>query len=204
MKHLVRPSTLWPVVRCLAVAALSIPGATAPIGAQTPAPIVVESPTLVAGQMMPRTYSPDGRNASPPITWRGLPSGTREIVVICEDHGAGNPPPWVHWLVYNIPGNATGLPEGLPIDPRDPMPASLAGAVHGDNGWGLPMYRGPAPPAGRTNTYQFVVYALDQRLNLAPGLTRAEVLAAIEGHVIGKGEIAALYTRQPMTSPSGL
>lgn len=164
--------------------------------------ITVESPTMTAFETMPRDYSPDGRNLSPPLTWSNLPEGTRQIVVICEDHGAGNPPPWVHWLIYNIPGTATGLPEGLPIDRRTPMPAELAGAVHGDNGWGLPMYRGPAPPLGNINHYRFVVIALDQELNLPPELNRAQVLEAIEGHVIGEGEMVPIYQRQPMDSPA--
>jgi len=157
---------------------------------------------MTTAEVMPRDYSPDGRNLSPPLTWSNLPEGTREIVVICEDHGAGNPPPWVHWLIYNIPGTAQGLPEGLPIDRRTPMPPELAGAVHGDNGWGLPMYRGPAPPIGNTNHYRFVVIALDEALDLPPELTRAQVLEAIEGHVIGEGEMTPIYQRQPMSSPA--
>jgi Raf kinase inhibitor-like YbhB/YbcL family protein len=174
----------------------------APAGAQEIQRIVVDSPTMRPFEAMPRDYSPDGRNLSPPLVWSNLPQGTRQIVVMCEDHGAGNPPPWVHWLIYNIPGNATGLPEGLPIDSRTPMPAQLAGAVQGANGWGLPMYRGPAPPLGNTNHYRFVVIALDAELNLSPGLNRAQVLEAIEGHVIGEGEMVPIYQRQPMDSPA--
>lgn len=174
-------------------------------GAQTFSPdlprIVVESPTMVTGQTMPRDYTPDGRNLSPPLAWRDLPPGTEQIVVICQDHGAGNPPPWVHWLIYNIPGTADGLPEGLPIDPAAPMPAGLEGAVHGANGWGLWMWRGPAPPAGNVNHYHFLVLALDTALDLPPGMTRAEVLRAVDGHVIGVGDLVPHYQRQPMSSP---
>jgi Raf kinase inhibitor-like YbhB/YbcL family protein len=163
--------------------------------------IIVESPTMRTGEMMPRQYTPDGRNDSPPITWRNLPSGTRQIAVIIEDHGAGNPPPWVHWIIYNIPGTATGLPEGIPIDPAAPMPPGLEGATQGNNGWGRAIYRGPAPPAGRTNEYNTVVYALDAELNLPPALTRAELLAAMEGHIIGRGEMVPVAARQPMPAP---
>jgi Raf kinase inhibitor-like YbhB/YbcL family protein len=150
--------------------------------------------------MMPRDYTPDGRNISPPLEWRNLPAGTRQIVVLCEDHGAGNPPPWVHWLVYNIPGTATGLPAELPIYPDAPMPSEVAGAVQGNNGWNRPYYRGPAPPTGQVHNYNFVVYALDAELDLPPGLNRAAVMERIEGHVIGRGEIVPIYVRQPATA----
>lgn len=168
--------------------------------AQAPREIVVESPTMKTGEPIPRVYTPDGRNLSPPLTWRDLPPGTRELVVVCADFGAGNPPPWVHWLIYNIPATAGGLPEGLPIDPRAPMPEEIAGATHGNNGWGRGVYRGPAPPVGRTHLYHFTVYALDADLDLPPGLTRAEVMEAIAGHVIGRGEMVPIYVRRPLTA----
>ena len=171
--------------------------------AQAPRTFVVESPTMRTGAMMPRDYSPDGRNVSPPLSWRGLPEGTRQLAVISQDHGAGNPPPWVHWIIYNIPATATGLPEGIPFDPTDPMPAGLEGATQGSNGWGLSMYRGPAPPGETVHHYDFAVFALDTELDLPPGLTRAELLEAIEGHVIGQGNVVPLYSRQPADSGGG-
>jgi Raf kinase inhibitor-like YbhB/YbcL family protein len=165
--------------------------------AQSPTTFIVESPTMTTGEAMPRDYTPDGRNVSPPLTWRGLPSGTRQIAVICQDHGAGNPPPWVHWIIYDIPGTATGLPEDIPFDSSHPMPPGLEGAVQGANGWGLTMYRGPAPPGTTVHHYHFAVFALDAELDLPPGLTRDELLEAIEGHVIGQGDMTPHYQRQP-------
>jgi Raf kinase inhibitor-like YbhB/YbcL family protein len=179
------------------VAALAGALGTPALPAQAPAGIVVESPTMAAGQQMPRAHTPDGRNESPPLAWRGLPAGTRQLVVLCEDHGAGNPPPWVHWIIYNIPATTSGLPGGIPFDPADPMPVGLELAKQGNNGWGLPMYRGPAPPVGSVHEYDFTVLALDTELSLPAGLTRAEVLAAIEGHVIGRGNLISTYTRVP-------
>ena len=171
--------------------------------AQAPHPIIVQSPTMQTGQMMPRDYAPDGRNLSPPLIWSNLPEGTREIAVLCQDHGAGSPPPWVHWVIYNIPGTAGGLPEGVPFDSTRPMPAEIAGAVQGNNGWGLAMYRGPAPPVGSLHHYHFVVYALDEELDLPPGLARDELLEAIDGHVIGQGDLMPVYQRIQMPDPSG-
>jgi len=162
---------------------------------------IVESPTLRTGEMMPRTYAPDGRNLSPPLTWRNLPNGTRQLAIICQDFGAGNPPPWVHWIVYNIPASAQGLPENIPFDPDDPMPAGLEGVAQGNNGWGLPLYRGPAPPGQTVHHYDFAVFALDEELDLPSGLSRDELLEAITGHVIGRGDLVALYRRQPADTP---
>jgi Raf kinase inhibitor-like YbhB/YbcL family protein len=158
--------------------------------------LVVDSPALKAGAMIPRDYTPDGRNISPPLTWSDVPAGTREFAVVCEDFDAGNPPPFVHWVIYKIPGGAKGLPENVPIDPSLPMPGEIAGAVQGLNGFKRAMYRGPAPPAGKPHGYHFVVYALDAPLDLRPNLTRAELLEAIKGHVLARGELVAVYERK--------
>ena len=167
-------------------------------GASLPAQqkFVVDSPTLKAGAMMPRDYTPDGRNVSPPLTWSNVPAGARSFAVVCEDFDAGNPPPFVHWVIYKIPGTAKGLPENVPIDPSIPMPSEIAGAVQGLNGFKRAMYRGPAPPPGKPHDYHFVVYALDTSLDLRPNLTRVELLEAIKGHVIGQGEIVPVYQRK--------
>jgi Raf kinase inhibitor-like YbhB/YbcL family protein len=164
--------------------------------APMPATIIVESPTMVTGERMPRDYTPDGRNVSPPLRWRNLPEGTRQLAVVCEDHGAGNPPPWVHWVIYNIPPTAGGLPEELPIYSTVPMPEEIAGAVQGNNGWNRAIYRGPAPPVGAVHHYNFIVYALDAELDLPRGLNRAALMERIEGHVIGWGEMVPWYQRQ--------
>ena len=145
-----------------------------PLSAQrVPATLVVESPRLRTGEPMPRDFTPDGRNVSPPIAWRNVPAGTKAFAVVCADFGAGQPPPWVHWVIYRIPGSATGLPEGVPIDPAAPLPAAIAGARQGLNSWKRAIYRGPAPPAGTTHVYYFTVYALDVDLDLNPNLTRS-------------------------------
>jgi Raf kinase inhibitor-like YbhB/YbcL family protein len=176
---------------CATVIAATSLAAQAP-----PQKIIVGSPTLKADETMPREYTPDGRNLSPPLTWSNLPAGTREIAVVCEDPDAGNPPPFVHWVIYKIPPTAKGLPEGIPIDPAAPMPAEISGAIQGVSGFRRPIYRGPAPPPGKPHHYHFVVYALDADLGLKPGLTRADLLTAINGHVIGQGEIVSIYERK--------
>ena len=161
-----------------------------------PQKIVVESPTLRMNETMPRDYTPDGRNISPPLSWSNVPAATRELAVVCEDPDAGNPPPFVHWVMYRIPATAKGLPEGIPIDFGAPMPREIAGAIQGMSGFRRPIYRGPAPPPGKPHHYHFVVYALD-RGDWPSGLNRAELLDAIKGHVLGQGELVATYERKP-------
>src|SRR6478672_9089128 len=160
------------------------------------ASITVSSPTLKEGQPVPRQHTPDGRNDSPALSWSGVPASAKSLMVLCEDPDVGNPPPFVHWVVYNIPPTANGLPEALPIEPGAPLPPPLTGAVQGTNGFRRTIYRGPAPPPGKPHSYHFVVYALDADLGLKPGLTRADLLAAINGHVIGQGEIVSIYERK--------
>ena len=155
----------------------------------------ISSAAFEAGTPIPRRFTADDRNVSPPLSWSNLPAATREIAVVCEDPDAGNPPPFVHWVIYKIPPTAKGLPEGIPIDPAAAMPSEIAGAIQGVSGFRRPIYRGPAPPPGRPHHYHFVVYALDTNLDLKPGLNRVELLTAIQGHVIGQGELVAIYER---------
>jgi Raf kinase inhibitor-like YbhB/YbcL family protein len=155
----------------------------------------VDSLALKVNEPMPREYTADGHNWSPPLTWSDPPSGAKSLAVVCEDPDAGSPPPFVHWVIYNIPASARGLPENVPFEPGAPMPSSIAGAVQGLSGFRRPMYRGPAPPPGKPHHYHFMVYAIDIA-DLKPNLTRADLLDAIKGHVLGQGELVSAYERQ--------
>jgi Raf kinase inhibitor-like YbhB/YbcL family protein len=183
-----------------AAAAAAAP-AGPPVEAVVPAnaaQIAVTSPTLKDGGFMPKQHTPDGRNDSPALAWTGVPPAAKELVVLCEDPDAGNPPPYVHWVVYKIPATAKGLPEAMPLDASTPMPADLKGAVQGTNGFRRALYRGPAPPAGAPHHYHFVVYALDAAIEQKPytaPMTRAELLDAAKGHIIARGELVVLYGR---------
>jgi hypothetical protein len=165
--------------------------------AQAPATLTVTSPTLKAGETIPADYTADGKNVSPPLQWSGAPTSTKEFAVICDDPDVPMPQPFVHWVIYKIPGTAKGLPENIPIDPATPMPAEVASAVQGTSGFRRAIYRGPAPPPGKPHHYHFRVYAIDAVLDLRPGLTKAELLDAIKGHVVGEGELVAIYERKP-------
>ncbi|MGE0359446.1 MAG: YbhB/YbcL family Raf kinase inhibitor-like protein [Vicinamibacterales bacterium] len=169
--------------------------------AQSPAPLQVTSATLVAGQPVPRRHTADGENVSPALQWRGAPPITKSFAVICDDPDVPIPGGFVHWVVYNIPATATGLPENLPIDPAAPMPPSIAGTVQGLSGFKRPIYRGPAPPPGKPHHYHFTVYALDVA-GLPPGLTKAQLNEAMQGHVVARGELVAVYERKPPAPPA--
>jgi Raf kinase inhibitor-like YbhB/YbcL family protein len=183
------------MLRALLSAVLAAIASTA--FAQAPAALTVTSPTLKAGETIPAEYTADGRNISPPLQWSGAPSSTKEFAVICDDPDVPMPQPFVHWVIYKIAGTAKGLPENIPIDPAAQMPADVAGAVQGTSGFRRPIYRGPAPPPGKPHHYHFKVYAIDAVLDLKPGLTKAELLEAIKGHVVGEGELVAIYERKP-------
>lgn len=179
--------------------ALAVSYASLAVAQSLPAVITVTSPSLKDGQTVPRQHTPDGRNDSPALSWSGVPVAARELFVLCEDPDVGNPPPFVHWVVYKIPAAAKGLPEAMPIDPTVAMPADLAGAMQGTNGFRRAIYRGPAPPPGKPHSYHFVVYALDTFIAQKPGtppLTRSELLEAAKGHIIARGELVATYQRQ--------
>ena len=141
---------------------------------------------------IPARYTCEGDDTSPPLSWAGAPSGTKSVALIVDDPDAPDPAKpkrvYVHWVVYNIPATATSLPEnaskkGLP-----------AGAVQGKNDWGKTQYGGPCPPIGR-HRYFFKLYALDTELTGLSSPTRADLLKAIEGHVIASGELIGTYQK---------
>ena len=125
-----------------------------------------------------------------------MPAGTKEFALIMDDPDVPMPQPFVHWVIYKIPGTAKGLPENIPIDPATPMPSEIAGALQGTSGFRRAIYRGPAPPPGKPHNYHFTVYALDAPLVVEAGLTKAQLLEAMKGHIIGPGELVAVYERK--------
>jgi len=168
--------------------------------AQAPAVITVTSPTLKANEVVPIDHTADGRNVSPALMWSGAPANTRQFALIYDDPDVafGNPPQsFVHWVAYNIPGTATGLPGELPMDAVLTAPPEIAGTIQGLSGFRRAGYRGPAPPPGKPHHYTWTVYALDAELPLAEGLNRNQLLEAMKGHIIGQGALVAIYERKP-------
>jgi Raf kinase inhibitor-like YbhB/YbcL family protein len=164
-----------------------------PAGAAQHARIELTSTAFADGQPIPKRYTGEGADVSPPLSWSSLPEGTRELALICEDPDAPDGT-WVHWVVYGIPPTATGLPEDLGAADRDR--ADLAGVIEGGNSFGNLGYGGPMPPPGHgPHRYFFRLYALDGKQAQEPGLDKQSLLEAIEGHVIGEGELMGTYQR---------
>ncbi len=153
----------------------------------------VSSPAFAAGERIPQVhaYAPEGRNVSPPLAWRGVPTGARELALIVEDPDAPRTEPWVHWVLYGIPVSAPGLPEGASSGSGLP-----AGTLQGENDFGERGWGGPLPPPGHgTHHYHFKLYALDAELGLPAGASKAELLRAMAGHVVAEGELIGTYSR---------
>jgi Raf kinase inhibitor-like YbhB/YbcL family protein len=148
--------------------------------------IQVSSPVFEAGGAIPRKHTGEGQDVSPPLEWGGLPEGTEEIALICDDPDAPTPEPFVHWVVYKIPADRTGFPEG-----------STQEALEGENDFGRTGYGGCMPPEGHgVHHYHFKAYALDIELEAAAGLTKDQLLVAMEGHVLAEGELIGTYERK--------
>ncbi len=155
--------------------------------------LTVESEAFAHNQPIPRKFTADGKNVSPPLRWTGAPADTKEFALLVDDPDAPRPQPWVHWVLYKIPAKVTALPEGVPPSQRLPDPA---GSLQGRNSWGKTGYGGPEPPKGHgTHHYHFKLYALDTSLDLAPGAEKEKLLQAIEGHILAQGELIGTYER---------
>lgn len=139
---------------------------------------------------IPRLYTCDGQDISPPLGWSGLPDGTRSLVLIVDDPDAPDPAApkttWVHWVLYNLPPDATGLAGGVQDLP--------AGTQQGLNDWERTGYGGPCPPVGR-HRYFHKLYALDVLLPDLGQPTKTQLEEAMQDHVLERTELVGTYQR---------
>ncbi len=162
------------------------------LAADAPETILISSKAFAHNEDMPLRYSAYGENVSPDLSWRNLPEGTRQLALILDDPVFGMPA-FVHWVAYNIPVSASGLPEGLSPDAIVAHPG-LEGMINGANGTRRTGYFGPRPPAdGNVHTYNFRLYALDYELNLPDGYNKQNLLQAMEGHILATGLLTGNY-----------
>jgi Raf kinase inhibitor-like YbhB/YbcL family protein len=155
--------------------------------------ITVSSSAFDHHGMVPLAYTAYGDNTVPSISWSDLPAGTQQLALVMDDPIAPTPQPFVHWVAYNIPADAQGLPEGLSRDAEVNI-SGLEGMINGVNGLRQTGYFGPRPPKdGKLHAYHFRIYALDSELNLPAGLNKAELLEAIDGHVLATGMLMGHY-----------
>ena len=141
---------------------------------------------------IPTRYTCEGTNVSPPLAWSGVPEGTRSLALVVEDPDAPDPAApkttWTHWVLYDLPASASALPEAVAASQ---LPA---GTRAGSNDFKKTAYDGPCPPIGR-HRYVHRLYALDTVLPDLGHPTRAQLLQAIEGHVLAKAELTGTYQK---------
>ena len=165
------------------------------LAADAPETIKITSSAFDHHGTIPMTNTSYGDNLSIDLSWSNLPAGTVELALICDDPVVAMSQPFVHWVVYNIPASAPGLPEGMSSDASPALPG-LAGLTNGVSGVGSPGYFGPRPPLDSLlHAYHYRVYALDAGLDLAEGLNKSQLLEAMEGHVIATGMLMGHYQR---------
>ena len=165
---------------CLALATLSSGGLDMAI--------TITSSAFTEGAMIPKKHTCDADDISPDLKWSGVPKEAKSLALICDDPDApvGT---WVHWVLFNIPADVNALPAGIPADA-----ALKNGSRHGKNDFRKLGYGGPCPPGG-THRYLFKLYALDTVLSLDSGSTKAQVVAAMKGHILAEGQLMGKYKR---------
>ena len=151
--------------------------------------IELTSSAFVAGGAIPAKYTCNGEGTSPPLQWTSPPTTARSLALVVDDPDAPSGT-FVHWVIYNLPPDARGLPENVPADESLPD-----GSLNGKNGAGRLGYAGPCPPSG-THHYHFKLYALDVKLDAAAGWSTDQLLAAMQGHILAQAELVGLYSKQ--------
>lgn len=143
-------------------------------------------------QIIPRKYTCEGEDISPPLVWAGIPDGTRSLALIVDDPDAPDPRApkmvYAHWVLYNLPPDSRGLPEAVA---EGDLPE---GTLQGKNDWKRTGYGGPCPPIGR-HRYFHRLYALDSRLPDLHSPTRSQLQAAMEDHVLAHTELVGTYQK---------
>ena len=141
------------------------------------------------GGTMPTKYTCYGQDISPELSWSGVPEGTQSFALIVDDPDAPTGI-FTYWVIFNIPANTLELAEAVPTSPKLP-----SGALQGRNGFGRTGYGGACPPWDTTHHYHFVLYALDQTLDLSADTSKTQVLYAMQGHILAQAELTVTYNR---------
>lgn len=152
----------------------------------------VRSPAFQAGGPLPKRYTMEGENLSPPVIWIGLPPETEEVVLICEDPNSPSQEAFVHWIVHGLRPDQI-IPEGVE---HGVAPPELEGAFQGKNSKGEIGYTGAMPPRGHgLHHYHFQVFAINKRLNITEPIDRDSLVRAMAGYAIGCGVFIGTYER---------
>jgi len=147
------------------------------------------SSAFASGTAVPDKYTCKGEDISPPLEWSGAPDKVATYAIVMDDPDAPSGT-WVHWLIWNFP------PSGSSMSADTPRLRNFDdGGRQGRNSFGKIGYNGPCPPPGQTHRYFFRIYALDQKLDLQAGATRAQLDAAMKGHVLAQSEYMGTFHR---------
>ena len=152
----------------------------------------VTSPAFENGGPIPAENTCDGADRAPALVWESVPSGAQSLALIMEDPDAPGGT-WTHWVMYGIPPTSSGMAVGP--GRTGGGEASGEGQGQGKNDFDRTGYGGPCPPSGGDHRYFFRLYALDSELDLGPGATKSELLEAMDGHVVGVGQLMGTYGR---------
>jgi len=152
--------------------------------------ITFRSSVFDDGGNIPKRYTCDGQDVSPPLEWEGIPVRTQSLALICDDPDAPGRT-WVHWVLYNTPAEANKLGEGIPNNE-----VLEDGSLHGINDFNKYGYGGPCPPPPTgIHRYFFNLYALDCMLDLPAGATKAKLMMAMEDHILELVQLIGKYGR---------
>lgn len=147
------------------------------------------SPAFANHQSLPVKYTCNGDGVTPPLRWQGAPAGTRSFALILHDPDAPAAGGFTHWVLYDLPPTLTEIPSGAYNDAKFPL-----GGLEGNNGRGELGFTPSCPPPGAPHHYTFTLYAVNApSLGLAPGATRAEVLAALKGKIVAETQLVGTY-----------
>jgi Raf kinase inhibitor-like YbhB/YbcL family protein len=150
----------------------------------------LSSTAFADGQPIPVKYTADSLDISPPLAWTNAPAGIKSFALIADDPDAPSGD-WTHWVIYDLPPTTARLAEDQPK-----LAQFKNGAKQGLNDFKKTSYNGPAPPPGKAHRYVFKLYALDKMTGLAPNAAKADLLKAMDGHVLGEGRLMGTYQRQ--------
>jgi Raf kinase inhibitor-like YbhB/YbcL family protein len=175
-KYLLASAALW-------AAFTGIPARGGPVSFQ------ISTNAFSRGGTIPKKYTCDGPDVSPPLNWTDTPAATKSFALIADDPDApvGT---WVHWVAFNVPAASRQLPEVVKKEEQLPD-----GTLQGRNDFRKIGYGGPCPPPGTPHRYFFKLYALDTMLNLKAGATKQDVERAMQGHVVGEAQLMGRYGR---------
>jgi Raf kinase inhibitor-like YbhB/YbcL family protein len=189
-KH-ARTTSLSKPTKLISLAAIIL-ACTFPISGQTsggPMSFHLSSTAFSEGQAIPAKFTCTGADVSPQLSWHDAPVATKCFALIVDDPDAPAGT-WVHWVLYDIPANVKELPEGV-----EKQEQVAGGALQGRNDFRKIGYGGPCPPPGKPHRYFFKLYALDAKLDLKAGASKADLERAMKSHVVGQTELIGRFGR---------